>query len=137
MLSLIVIGSLGLFGIPIDIISSPAINICLGLAVDEMIHLTVATKRAVKNNKKLSFKHWEAWKKGLDEQSWPALTSAITIIIGFSVFAFSDFPPSQRFGLEIVYGASLAMIFTLIIIPFIATMDWKKLTDWRKRLSKA
>ncbi|MAS87269.1 MAG: hypothetical protein CMH30_04745 [Micavibrio sp.] len=134
--SAIVIGTLGMFGVPIDIISSPAINICLGMAVDEMIHLTIAAKRYAKD-RGLRMNKWKSWKAGLNEQSWPALTSAVTIMIGFSVFAFSDFPPSQRFGLEIVFGAGLAMIATLIIVPYIATINWNELKiDIKKKLAQ-
>ena len=64
---------------------------------------------------------WEAWKQALNTQSWPALISTITIMIGFSVFALSDFPPSQRFGLEIVYGGFLAVILALIAFPYLVS----------------
>jgi uncharacterized protein len=121
--SAIVLGTLGVLGIPVDIISSPSINICLGLIVDDMIHLTVTAKRHVKNK---SLHYWDAWKKALDTQSWPAIISTLTIMIGFSVFALSDFPPSQRFGLEIVYGALLAVILALGMFPYIATRKLKK-----------
>ena len=117
----VVLGTLGLAGIPIDIISSPAINICLGLIVDDMIHLTVTAKRHLHASKAKTLRHWEAWKAALDTQAWPAIISTLTIMIGFSVFALSDFPPSVRFGLEIVFGAGLAVILALGVFPFIVT----------------
>ncbi|MBL4805057.1 MAG: MMPL family transporter [Alphaproteobacteria bacterium] len=125
-ISAVVLGTLGLFGIPVDIISSPAINICLGLIVDDMLHLTVTAKRHAKEMKDGSLRKWDAFKEALDTQSWPAIISTLTIMIGFSVFALSDFPPSQRFGLEIVYGAALAVILALGVFPFIATRKFKK-----------
>ncbi|MFC3052009.1 efflux RND transporter permease subunit [Kordiimonas pumila] len=118
-ISAIVLGTLGIAGIPIDIISSPAMNICLGLIVDNMIHLTVTARRQMKERGATSIRDWEIWKNALDSQSWPALVSTITIMIGFSVFALSDFPPSQRFGLEITYGAGLAVILSLGVFPHI------------------
>jgi len=125
MVTALVIGSLGLLGIPVDIISSPAINICLGLAVDEMIHLTVAARRKARKDE-ISMRDWQVWKGALGEQSWPAIVSAITVMIGFSVFAFSDFPPSRRFGLEIVYGAFLAVMMALIVVPYLASRKTEK-----------
>ncbi|SDD86944.1 efflux RND transporter permease subunit [Kordiimonas lacus] len=117
----IVLGVLGVAGIPVDIISSPAINICLGLAVDNMIHLSLAARRAAKGDAQLSLSQWEVWRKALDSQSWPATVSSLTIIIGFSVFAFSDFPPSQRFGLEVAFGTLIAVTLALAVLPYLVT----------------
>ncbi len=117
--SAIVLGTLGVFGIPVDIISSPAINICLGLIVDDMLHLTVTARRHLKEMGGGSMRQLAVWKKALASQSRPAIVSTLAIMIGFSVFALSDFPPSQRFGLEISYGAGLAVIMALIVFPYI------------------
>lgn len=126
LVSAVVLGTLGALSIPVDIISSPAVNLCLGLIVDDMIHLTVTARRGVKAVKNASIREWDIWRKALDGQSWPALVSTITIMIGFSVFSLSDFPPSQRFGLEIVYGAGLAVILALGVFPYLATRKRKK-----------
>ncbi|NVJ97888.1 MAG: MMPL family transporter [Alphaproteobacteria bacterium] len=119
-ISAIVLGTLGVFGIPVDIISSPAINICLGLIVDDMIHLTVTARRYVEAGKGSSMTERAVWRAALDSQSWPAVISTLAIMIGFSVFALSDFPPSRRFGLEIAYGAGLAVFLALVVFPFLA-----------------
>lgn len=132
----LVIGTLGLARIPIDIISSPSMNICLGLIVDDMIHLTVTAKRHLNENSRKGLRDWQAWVDALNTQSWPAIVSTLTVMIGFSVFALSDFPPSQRFGLEIVYGAFLAVILALGVFPFIATItqsEKKKIETKSKR----
>ncbi|WP_262690650.1 efflux RND transporter permease subunit [Kordiimonas aestuarii] len=115
----IVLGTLGVFGIPVDIISSPAINICLGLIVDDMIHLTVTAKRHLKEMGGGSMRQLDVWQKALSTQARPAVVSTLAIMIGFSVFALSDFPPSQRFGLEIAYGAALAVVMALVVFPYI------------------
>lgn len=117
--SALVIGTLGVLGVPVDIISSPAINICLGLIVDDMIYLTVTAKRYLEEGKAASMHEWSVWKEALDTQSWPAIISTLTIMIGFSVFVLSDFPLSQRFGLEIAYGAGLALILALAVFSYI------------------
>ncbi len=121
LVSSLLMGGLGLLGVPIDIISSPAINVCLGLIVDSMIHITTAAKRALKNTKEATMRSWKVWEKALHSQSWPAMISTFTFIIGFSVFGLSDFPPSQRFGLEIVAGAACALVIALGVFPFLAT----------------
>ena len=58
-------------------------------------------------------------------------------MIGFSVFALSDFPPSQRFGLEIVYGACLAVIIALGVFPFLATITEKDKAKIERKTKKA
>jgi len=121
--SAIVLGTLGLLGVPVDIISSPAINICLGLIVDDMIHLTVTAKRYLRDMGEGDIRSAVVWKKALGSQSRPAIVSTLAIMIGFSVFALSDFPPSQRFGLEISYGAGLAVVMALIVFPYIVRFD--------------
>jgi uncharacterized protein len=110
----VVAGSIGYFGIPIDIISSPAINVCLGLAVDGMIHLILDARRNSKDAK------FALSKKGIilgfSRQAKPILISATVIASGFSVFYLSQFPPSQRFGLEIVFGSIVAMFITIVFL---------------------
>ncbi len=136
-ISALVIGTLGLARIPVDIISSPSMNICLGLIVDDMIHLTVTAKRHLKDKTKKGLRDWQAWVDALNTQSWPAIVSTLTIMIGFSVFALSDFPPSQRFGLEIVYGACLAVIIALGVFPFLATITEKDKAKIERKTKKA
>ncbi|MBU0799658.1 MAG: MMPL family transporter, partial [Alphaproteobacteria bacterium] len=128
----IVVGTLGLLRVPVDIISSPAMNICLGLIVDDMIHLTVAAKREAKKAGTRGLKEWAGWKAALDVQSWPAIISTLTVMVGFAVFALSGFPPSQRFGLEIVYGAAIAVILALGVFPYLAM---RRILFWRARPS--
>lgn len=127
--SAIVLGTLGVFGVPVDIISSPAINICLGLIVDDMLHLTVTAKRHVKEMGEKSMRSAKVWKEALSTQSRPAVVSTLAIMIGFSVFALSDFPPSQRFGLEISYCAGLAVIMALVVFPYIVRAGRQKRED--------
>lgn len=118
------LGVVGLYQIPVDIISSPAINVVLGLAVDGMIHIILAARR-----------HSEIKGFGTDAQGWvwaiksqgkAVLISGVIIAAGFSVFYLSNFPPSQRFGLEIVFGTLLAMLMTLFALPHLSLMFRKQ-----------
>jgi uncharacterized protein len=40
------LGGIGLLNIPVDIISAPATNVCIGMAIDSMVHLAFAVRRA-------------------------------------------------------------------------------------------
>lgn len=106
----IIFGTLGLLNVPIDIISAPAINIAMGIAVDSVIHIL----RDLKRQKDLK---WDSWLKALENQGRPAVFSMLTVSVGFSIFMTSNFPPSFRFGLIILLGILLSLPFSLNIIP--------------------
>ena len=40
------LGGIGWFRIPMDVISAPATNVCIGIAIDSMIHLVFGVRRA-------------------------------------------------------------------------------------------
>ncbi|MGI9072289.1 MAG: MMPL family transporter [Bryobacteraceae bacterium] len=40
------LGGIGLLHIPVDIISAPATNVCIGMAIDSMVHLVFGVRRA-------------------------------------------------------------------------------------------
>ncbi len=115
---------IGHYRIPFDIISSPAINICLGIAVDGMIHLIMDVKR--QSGGRFRRISQSAWRLALARQAWPTFISALAVACGFSVFAISEFPPSQRFGLEIVFGSLVAMVLTLLVLPQVSFLLARK-----------
>jgi predicted RND superfamily exporter protein len=114
------VGVIGYLKVPFDIISSPAINICLGIAVDGMIHLIMDVKRH--SGGRFNWLTQRAWQIALRRQAGPTFVSAMAVACGFSVFALSEFPPSQRFGLEIVFGSVVAMLLTLLVLPQIGVL---------------
>ena len=40
------LGGIGWFHVPLDVISAPATNVCIGIAIDSMIHLVFGVRRA-------------------------------------------------------------------------------------------
>ena len=91
---LCILGGIGWLHVPMDIISAPATNVCLGIAIDSMIHLVFGVRRAQRDGKK----GWAAWVAGRREQWRGIVYSDIIFAAGFAIFALSDFPPTQRFG---------------------------------------
>ncbi len=110
------LGGIGMLGIPLDIIAAPATNVCIGMAVDAMIHLTVSARRNA-NGARMTWAHWVAARQ---EQWRPAVISAVVVGAGFSIFALSSFPPSQRFGITVAVGAMLATALALTVLPLLA-----------------
>jgi len=117
-----ILGSLGLFGIPLDVISSPASNLAIGIGVDAMIHMVKAYRRM--NAESPSEERWNIVRRQLWE---PVLTSMIIVCLGFGIFFFSSFPPTQRFGGSIVLGSIVASLTALFVFPILSELRWENL----------
>ena len=104
---LTVIGTFGIYHIPLDIISAPASNVAIAMGIDSMIHMVN------------TFKRTKDWQKVRDELWQPILTSMFVVSIGFAIFLFSTFPPTQRFGAAIMFGTILSSLTALFIMPLI------------------
>jgi len=114
------LGTAGYLNVPVDIISAPAANVCIGMAVDSMIHLIFAVRR----NRLLEKDTWKVWVAARDEQ-WRAVTgSAIIIATGFAIFTLSNFPPTQRFGLVVILGTLIDIMATLLVLPLLSGARW-------------
>ncbi|MCK5179728.1 MAG: MMPL family transporter [Candidatus Omnitrophica bacterium] len=104
---LTILGCFGIYRIPLDIISAPASNVAIAMGIDSMIHMIKAFRRK---------KDWQAVR---DELWQPILTSTFVVGAGFSIFLFSTFPPTQRFGGAILLGTLLAGLTSLYILPML------------------
>ena len=67
LMPLCMLGGIGWFHVPVDIISAPATNICIGIAIDSMIHLVFGVRRAQRDGKK----GWTAWVAAREAVSKP------------------------------------------------------------------
>ena len=105
------LGALGIFRIPVDVISSPASNVCIGMAADAMIHLALAVRREA-GGAPATWRHWVAARR---EQATPILVAS-----GFAIFTLSSFPPTRRFGIAVVFGTLVAAFGALVLLPRLA-----------------
>jgi len=111
---LIVLGCVGIIQMPLDIIAAPSINIAIAIGIDSMIHM-VKYWRNIKQEGKITKQKWEKVRKRLWD---PVLNTMSVITLGFGVFLFSQFPPTQRFGGIIVFGSLLAGLTALYLMPW-------------------
>jgi len=109
------LGGIGWFHVPMDIISAPATNVCIGIAIDSMIHLVFGVRRAQRDGKR----GWDAWVAGRREQWRGIVYSDVIFAAGFALFALSDFPPTQRFGLVVLAGLALDLLANLLVLPLL------------------
>jgi predicted RND superfamily exporter protein len=116
------LGGIGLFDVPVDVISAPASNVCIGIAIDSMIHLVFGVRRAQRHGKK----GWDAWVFARDEQWRGIVYSDVIIAAGFTIFVLSDFPPTQRFGLVVLAGCVIDILANLFVLPLLGGAQWKK-----------
>src|SRR6266496_2651819 len=116
------LGGIGWFHVPVDIISAPATNVCIGIAIDSMIHLVFGVRRAQRDGKK----GWDAWVTGREEQWRGIVYSDVIIAAGFAIFVLSDFPPTQRFGLVVLAGCIIDILANLFVLPLLGGAQWKK-----------
>ena len=116
LLPVALLGGIGVLHIPLDIVAAPATNVCIGMAVDAMIHLSASARRNAAGPIA-----WSDWSAACREQWRPTLISAVVVGTGFSIFALSEFPPSQRFGVTVAIGAVIAAALALVVLPLLAS----------------
>ena len=121
---LVVLGLLGFLNIPLDIISAPAVNISIGMAVDAMVHMMIYLRKSKTSHKTSAI----VWKEALGHYWKPVFYTAVIVGGGFGIFGFSGFPPTQRFGLMVFMGAVMSPCVALIVFPFLARMEIRKAT---------
>ncbi|MGC1987128.1 MAG: hypothetical protein WA690_00005, partial [Candidatus Acidiferrales bacterium] len=116
------LGGIGLLNIPVDIISAPATNVCIGMAIDSMVHLVFSVRRAQHAGQK----GWATWVTGRQEQWRGIVFSDVVIGAGFAIFALSSFPPTQRFGLVVLAGTVVDIMSNLFVLPVLAGAEFGK-----------
>src|SRR5438477_5159730 len=121
---LCMLGGIGWFHVPVDIISAPATNVCIGIAIDSMLHLVFGVRRAQRDGKK----GWPAWVAAREEQWRGIVYSDVIMGAGFAIFALSDFPPTQRFGLVVLAGLIVDILANLFVLPL---LGGARLPAWR------
>src|SRR5947207_4156806 len=119
---LCMLGGIGWFNVPMDVISAPATNVCIGIAIDSMIHLVFGVRRAQRDGKK----GWPAWIAAREEQWRGIVYSDVIFAAGFAIFVLSDFPPTQRFGVVVLAGLIIDILANLFVLPLLGGAAFKK-----------
>jgi predicted RND superfamily exporter protein len=114
----VVRGYIAYVGMPLDFITAAAANIDLGMGVDAMIYLTMSARRAPGED----LDRWSAWSKACSQLWRPIGTSLVLICSGFGIFLLSSFPPTQRFGVFVMFGSAAAATTALFMFPWLATI---------------
>lgn len=110
---LAIFGGMGWLGIPLDIGSMMTASIALGVAVDDTIHFLARYREELD--------HQGDCKKAIvatyQHCAIPTLQAAMISGLGLSVFAFSTFTPTQRFGWLMLTILIAGVMSELVMLP--------------------
>ncbi len=109
----LVLGVMGLTGIPLDIMTITIAAIVLGIGVDDCIHYVhrfVKEFKVDRNYKATMYRCHRSIGRAL-------YYTTVTVVIGFSMLTLSNFNPSIYFGLLTVLAMAAAVIGALMLLP--------------------
>jgi predicted RND superfamily exporter protein len=111
----LVLGVMGLVGIPLDIMTITIAAIVLGIGVDDCIHYVHRFKREFPRDR-----NYTATMYRCHASIGRALYyTTVTVIVGFSMLTMSNFNPSIYFGLLTVLAMAVAVIGALLLMPLL------------------
>jgi len=113
MAAFLILGIIGLLGIPLDMMTITIAAITIGIAVDNSIHYIYRFKEEFAKNSNYN----ETLKECHNTVGVAILNTSITIIFGFSILVFSNFIPTIYFGVFTGIAMLLAMISVLTLLP--------------------
>jgi predicted exporter len=61
----------------------------------------------------------------------------LVICCGFGIFLLSNFPPTQRFGVFVIFGSATAASAALFLFPWLASVSVHKKKVEREELKAA
>ena len=110
-----VLGLMGWMHIPLDIMTITIAAICIGIAVDDTIHYVHRfTEEYGKDSN-----YWAAVKRSHASIGRAMYYTTITITLGFSILALSNFVPTIYFGLLTGFSMLVALFADLILLPIL------------------
>ena len=109
----IVLGSMGIFGIPLDMMTITIAAIAVGIGVDHAIHYLTRFKREFS----LDSNYIGAMHRAHASIGQALFYTSITIIAGFSILALSNFIPSVYFGLLTGLAMLAALLGSMTLLP--------------------
>ena len=109
----LILGIIGLMGIPLDMMTITIAAITIGIAVDNSIHYIYRFKEEFKkiNDYELTLTRCHS------TVGIAILNTSITIVFGFSILVLSNFIPTIYFGIFTGIAMFLAMISVLTLLP--------------------
>ena len=110
-----VLGLMGWLRISLDMMTITIAAICIGIAVDDTIHYVHRFTEEFAEDKN----YWAAVKRSHASIGRAMYYTTITITLGFSILALSNFVPSIYFGLLTGFSMLVALLANLTLLPLL------------------
>lgn len=111
----IVLGGMGLAGIPLDMMTITIAAITVGIGVDDTIHYIHRFKSEITKDGD----YMAAMYRSHMSIGRAMYYTSITIVVGFSILALSNFTPSIYFGLLTSLAMLAALMGALLLLPLL------------------
>lgn len=109
-------GMMAVLDIPLNVATSMAAAVCIGLAVDDTIHLLIRFK-----SNSRTFAPKDAAARSLEQMIKPIITTSCSLSLGFLVMHFSLFKPIGDFALLSAIMLTTALLADLFVTPTLLT----------------
>jgi predicted RND superfamily exporter protein len=109
----IVLGTMGLLGIPLDIMTITIAAIVVGIGVDDCIHYVHRFKKEFALDRDYRGSMYRCH----NSIGRAMYYTTLTVVIGFSTLTLSNFNPSIYFGLLTVLAMIAAVLGALLLLP--------------------
>ncbi len=109
----LVLGTMGLAGITLDIMTITIASVSLGIAVDSAIHYVTRFRREVRASGDFE----RATRAAHGSIGRAIAYTALTVIAGFLVLAFSRFTPTIYFGVLVGVAMVTGLLSNLVLLP--------------------
>lgn len=109
----LVLGLMGWIGIPLDIMTITIAAISIGIGVDDSIHYI----HRFREEFAIDQDYWAAIRRCHNSIARAMYYTTVTIVLGFSILALSNFIPTIYFGLLSGLAMTAALIANLMLLP--------------------
>lgn len=120
----VIIGLMGLIGLPLDLMTITVAAITIGIGVDDTIHYAHRFKEEFKKDQN----YIGAMQRSHKSIGMALYYTSLTIIFGFSILTASNFMPTVNFGMLTGLAMFVALIANLTLLP-VLLVSFKALGD--------
>jgi predicted RND superfamily exporter protein len=110
-----VLGIMGWLSIPLDMMTITIAAICIGIGVDDTIHYVHRFSEEFKKDGD----YWGAERRSHNSIGRAMYYTSLTITLGFSILAFSNFIPTIYFGLLTGFSMVMALVANMTLLPLL------------------
>ena len=109
----LILGMMGWAGIPLDIMTITIAAISIGIGVDDSIHYV----HRFREEFAIDGDYWAAIKRSHSSIGHALYYTSVTVVLGFSILALSNFIPTIYFGLLSGLAMTTALLANLMLLP--------------------